>query len=118
MSLPALVAQTSPENANRDAQVWKEISQQPTKLAAVLSTGDSLLAVGGVDKGRRTVSAIYLCQPDTGKWVKVDDLPYPRRRCTCVMIGERELMVAGGHGDGPNPLKSVHITLISQVGLL
>jgi hypothetical protein len=71
-----------------------------------------LLAVGGQDKDSHAVTAIHLYQPDTGEWVKVGDLPTPRWDCTCAMIAEKEMFVAGGH-DGVRYLSKSDIALIN-----
>ena len=96
VSLPALLSQCSLDlrSSNRQNQIWKEIVLGTT-CSTPLSIRGSLLAVGG-QKGRKEVTAIQLYQPDTGKWVNVGDLPIPRRNCTCTMITDREMIVAGG----------------------
>jgi N-acetylneuraminic acid mutarotase len=58
------------------------------------------------------VTAIHLYQPDTEEWVKVGDLPTPRSHCTCAMITDREMLVAGGN-DGARKLSNVDIALIT-----
>jgi hypothetical protein len=50
-----------------------------------------------MDKDGRAVTAIHLYQPNTEEWVKVGDLSTPRYDCTCAMITDRELLVAGGN---------------------
>jgi N-acetylneuraminic acid mutarotase len=55
------------------------------------------------------VTAIHLYQPDTEEWVKVGDLPTPRWRCTCAMITDREMFIAGGSDDKGMRMKSVDI---------
>ena len=59
-------------------------------FSAPLSISGYLLSVGGVE------TSIYLYQPDTGEWVKMGDLPTPQRDCTCAVITEKEMIVAGG----------------------
>ena len=93
MSLPALTSQL---HSQEPREYHQEISGLQVKRSAPLSISGALLAVGGEDKDGAEVSAIRLYQPDTGEWVKVGDLPTPRRDCTCAMIGDRELLVAGG----------------------
>ena len=79
-------------------KIWKEISGLQTTNSTPLSISGSVLAVGGRDKDRKTVTAIHLYQPDTGEWLKVGDLLTPRCDCTCAMIADREMVVAGGVG--------------------
>ena len=103
VSLPALVPQLHPQDSRgRDKhQVWKEIPGLPITRSTPLSINGSLLAVGGMDKGDTSVTAIHLYQPDTGQWVKVGDLPNPRYSCTCAMVAEKAIFVAGGWSYDP-----------------
>ena len=112
VSLPALVSQLNSDSSAKDTQTWKELPQLPVTRAAPLSISGSLLAVGGKDKDRKAVSALHLYQPDAGQWVKVADLPSPRYHCTCVMISDKELIVAGGDDDRDCYLKSTDSALI------
>ena len=95
VSLPALVSQLNSDNF-KDTETWKKIPQLQDTGAAPLSISGSLVAVGGLDKDRKTVSTLHLYQPDTRQWVKVADMPSTRRACTCLMITDKEIFVAGG----------------------
>ena len=115
VSLPALISQPRSQDSRERGklhQIWKEISGPQTTCSTPLSISGSLLAVGGRDKDRNAVTAIHLYQPDTGEWVKVGDLPTPRYDCTCAMITDREMLVAGGH-DGARYLSKSDIALIN-----
>ena len=96
ISLPALVSQLNSDSSAKDTQTWKELPQLPATDAAPLSISGSLLAVGGWDKDGKELSALHLYQPDAGQWVKVADMPAPRYDSTCIMISDKELLVAGG----------------------
>ena len=109
VSLSALT--TGLNSGTRKGQIWKEISGLQTTRSTPLSISGSLLAVGGMDKDSKTVTAIHLYQPDTGEWVKVGDLPTPRWKCTCAMITDREMVVAGGTSRGDR-LKRMDISSI------
>lgn len=86
-------------NSGKEVQIiWKELQQCPTTLFAPVSISGSLLALGGGTKD--CVMAIHLYQPGKDEWVKIGDLPAPRCSCTCVMITDKELLVAGGTVDG------------------
>ena len=111
VSLPALVSQLNSDSSAKDTQTWKELPQLPVTQAAPLSISGSLLAVGGY-KDRKAVSALHLYQPDAGQWVKVADLPSPRYHCTCILISDKELIVAGGRDDHDYCLKSTDSALI------
>ena len=95
VSLPALISQINSKNTREE--IWKEISGLGHTGSSPLSISGSLLALGGMNvKDRKTVTAIQHYRPETGEWVKVGDLPYPRRDCTCTRITEGEILVAGG----------------------
>ena len=108
VSLSALT--TGLNSRTRKGQIWKEISGLQTTHSAPLSISGSLLAVGGEDKDRNTLTAIHLY---TGEWVKVGDLPRPRLGCTCAMITDREMVVAGGLS-GDYRLKRMDISSINE----
>ena len=108
VSLSALT--TGLNSSTRKGQIWKEISELQATCSTPLSISGSLLAVGGMDKDGK--AAIHLYQPDTGEWVKVWDLPTPRYNCTCAMITDRELLVAGGYDQDEYRLKRMDIALI------
>ena len=112
VSLSALTSGlTSKEPRKNKSQKWREVSGLQLTDSTPLSISGSLLAVGG-EKEFKQWSAIHLYKPDTGKWVKVGDLPTPRRDCICAQITDKEMLVAGGH-DGENILKSTDIALLN-----
>ena len=96
VSLPALVSQLDSDSSAKDTQTWKELPRLPVTHAIPLSIRGSLLAVGGLDKDGKPVSALHLYQPDAGQWVKVTDMPTPRYDCTCITISNNKLLVFGG----------------------
>ena len=96
VSLPVLISQLkSKSSSNRGAQIWNEVSELDVTQSAPLSISGSLLSLGGWKDDKNTTT-IQLYQPESGKWLKVGDLPSPRRLCTNEMISEREILVAGG----------------------
>ena len=114
VSLPALISQLHSQGSGkigRQHQIWKEIPGLQA-CSTPLSIRGSLLAVGGRGKDDKAVTAIHLYQPDTGEWVKVGDLQTPRYRCTCAMITDREMLVAGGK-DNHNYLCRSDMALIN-----
>ena len=112
VSLSALTTELNSNNASTsETQLWKEISGLQTVRSSPLSISGSLLAVGGRDKKRKSMTVIHLYVPGTGEWVKVGDLPAPRYNCTCAMITDGEMLVAGGYGD--SRLKRMDIALIN-----
>ena len=97
VSLPALLSQLNQEALSKKAkQIWKEISGLQVTQSTPLSVNGSLLALGGMEDVNKSTSAIQLYQPETGKWLKVGELPSPRHRITSAMITDREILVAGG----------------------
>ena len=101
VSLPALISQVnSKHSAEKGQQIWKSISGLGFHFSTPLSLGGSLLALGGVGmKDGKAVTAIHHYQSETGEWVKVGDLPYPRCNCTCVRMTNGEVLVPGGSWD-------------------
>lgn len=80
--------------------ICEEITALPSKGSSPLSFGGSLFAVGGLDKDNNTVDSIYHYQAPTKEWVKIGHLPSPISSCTCIMISDKELLVAGGDNPG------------------
>ncbi len=101
---------TSKEFSELGQQVWQEIPRLQVTRSTPLSVGESLLAVGGLDKERKSVTAIHLYKPDAAEWVKVGDLPFPRYHSMCGMVTERDMVVAGGFLN--DRLKGFDIALI------
>ena len=91
VSLPVLISSQDSKEKYDQHQIWKTIPKPPIERSAPLSINGYLLSVGGKE------TSIYLYQPDTGEWVKVGNLPGPRRHCTCAIIAGREMIVAGGY---------------------
>ena len=112
VSLEALISQA--QTREHRFIEWKEKCRQGIAQSAPLSISGSLLAIGGRDiASRNHTTAIHLYQPETGEWVKVGDLPTPRSSCTCAIIADREILVAGGYSDGAILLsKTVDLALI------
>ena len=101
VSLPALIShvcslESRGKNKQQLTQIWKEIPGLQTGRSNPISISGSLFAVGGLLDNGHTVTTIQLYHPDTEEWVKVGDLPTPRKNCTCAMITDREMIVAGG----------------------
>ena len=116
VSLPALISQLpslDSRERGKQHQIWNEIPGLQTTRSTPLSIRRSLLAVGGRDEDDKAVTAIHLYQPDTGEWVKVGDLPTSRYRCTCAMITDTEMLVAGGGKDTYRRSSSCYIAVIN-----
>ena len=114
VSLPALISQLpslDSRERGKQHQIWKEIPGLQTTCSTPLSIRGSLLAVGGMDRDRKAVTAIHLYQPDTGEWVKVGRLA--NSDCTCAMITDTEMLVAGGRDDNYDITSRCDIALIN-----
>ena len=109
VSLQALLNPKS--SSERDRQIWKEISELDVIYSTPFSISGSLFALGGRKAGK-DLTTIQLYQPETGKWLKVGDLPHPRCQCTSAMINDREMMVVGGR-EGLHVINRTDIALIS-----
>ena len=108
VSLPVLISQVN--STQRDPQIWKCISGLGLYYSTPLSISGSLLAVGGEIMGKReVVTTIHHYQPETEEWVKVGDLPYPRINCTCIVINNGEVLVAGGVDSAFTRMKSTEL---------
>ncbi len=78
--------------------LWQKIEDTSLLYSTPLSIGRLLLAIGGQDEEGNPSSSIHLYQPDT-KWVKVGDLPTARYFCTCSVLSNEEVIVAGGRDE-------------------
>ena len=76
--------------------LWQTIEDTPLKHSAPFSIGSSLFAVGGRDDSFNPSSSIHLYQPDTRRWEKVGDMLTARYFCTCSVLPNQEVIVAGG----------------------
>ena len=92
---------------------WQSIEGTPLKQPTPFNVGGSLLAVGGWDGFFKPSSSIHLYQPDTKRWVKVGDLPIARYGCTCSVLTNGEVIVAGGY-NGSSWLSTVDFLSISN----
>ena len=115
VSISAITSQAPSQSAITPVQ-WHTLPDTPFAWSAALSLRGSLLAVGGravggQAVGRRAVggravgernsfwntsSVIHLYQPESGRWVKVGDLPTARDSCSCTLLPSGEILVAGG----------------------
>lgn len=112
---------TQTQQLNIDEKEYREIIWQEIPLPSQLygstpvSVNEFLLAVGGVDNNDKPVTAIHLYQPADRKWVVVGELPNsrPRRLCTCAMITDSKLLVAGGEITRAELLQYVDFAVIA-----
>ena len=89
LSIPTITSQAAVQ--------WHTLPDTPLACSAALALHGSLLAVGGRHRPRDSSSAIHLYQPESGQWVKVDDLPTARDSCSCTQLPSGEILVIGGY---------------------
>ena len=105
LSLASLV--TRPKS-----DIWMEVQTElQTARSTPLSISGSLLVVGGWVRNKATAE-ILLYQPDTRNWINIGELPAPRSNCTCALMAEKTILVAGGF-DGNATLKRTDIAQIA-----
>ena len=83
----------SRKNTSTDSH-WLTL-ETPLGLPAPLSFNHSLFTVGGWDAHGDPSSCIYLYQTNTS-WVKLGDLSFARSDCTCSVLPNGKIIVAGG----------------------
>ena len=104
LSIPILISDavfqrpTTHASSGPQSTEWKSLPDTPTNYPTTTSLQGSLFAVGG-DSSPSSI-AMYL--PHMEQWLKVAQLPTPRRNCTCAILPEtQQLMVIGGMGSWP-----------------
>ncbi len=98
VSLQALISQV--KSRNIDPQIWKKISPLNVAASTPLSIGGCLLALGGELPGNGGVTSIQHYRPESDDWIQVGDLPSPLFNCTCAVINDGDVLVAGGYNNG------------------
>ena len=98
---------------------WQTIQDTPLKCSSPLVTPTgALLAVGGYNDTKQPSSSIYLYQPDTRRWVKVEDLPTARYNCTCSVLPSGEVVVAGGQtGTGSGQFSVSYLSTVDFLSI-
>ena len=86
---------TSPATP-RPVSLWQTEEDTPLIQSAPLVLKQSLLAVGGIDYRSDASTSIHLYQSGTRRWVKVGDLPTARYVCTCSVLPNGQVLIAGG----------------------
>ena len=88
---------TSNSSTEYKPTAWQTLPHTPTAYPELVTFHGLVLTVGA---GNTPSSTIAMYCPQTEQWLKVAELPTPRRLCTCVILPDtEELMVIGG-GDG------------------
>ena len=98
VSLPDIVSQADTKSTtSRSPTLWCRLPDTPLKYSAIIAFQNVLLAVGGRDHDGKSSTAIHLYQPENEKWTKFADLPSARYYCSCIVLPNNELLVAGGN---------------------
>jgi N-acetylneuraminic acid mutarotase len=97
---------TKPHHSSKP---WTE-SQLSLKYCTPLSFNGSLYAVGGeATEEKRESAMIQRYDPDSRKWIEVGMLHSPRSKCTCAVLEDGKIIVAGGNINKSTFLKTVEI---------
>ena len=82
----------------------------PTKLwlTAVVCSGRSLVAAGGVEEGRKKLSAVEVMDTETLQWSTVSSLPHPLYLASATLCGDKVYML-GGFDQSNEQSKSIHL---------
>ena len=111
VSLPDIVSQTVNQSTSKSPALWCRLPDTPLKHSTAISLRGYLLVVGGYhDNCTRT--DIYLYQPESEQWTKVGDLPNAREYCSCVVLPNDELLVAGGRESSVKPTSRVDVASV------
>ena len=90
VSTPMLISDAMSQS---HATKWLSLPDTPTDDPAITSFHGYLIALGA---WASPSSTIFMYLPHTEQWLPVAQLPTPRKRCTCVVLPETEMMVIGG----------------------
>ena len=110
MSIPMLISDAMSQSPASDTSngpkptEWQPLPDTPTKWPTTTTLNGSLIAMGG-NPASSTI-AMYL--PQTEQWLKVAELPTPRRYCTCALLPEtEELVVISGDDKDNHYIKNI-----------
>ena len=77
---------------------WQSLPDTPLIRSTALAFNGALLVLGGGD-WFNVSTAIYHYQPSHGRWIKAGKLSTARLQCTCTVLPNGDLYVAGGGND-------------------
>ena len=86
------VTQPASASAPPTPSPWQSLPDTPLQRSTALVFNGALLAVGG----RPGSTAIYHYLPSSRSWIKAGELPAGRYSCTCTVLPNGDLYVAGG----------------------
>ena len=95
--------------ADKPPKQWHSLPDAPLDNASVVGVHGSLLAVGGSNQGFQGSSAIHIYDQEKNAWNKVGDLPTVRSSCTCCLLPNGEILIAGGLDNSGNQTKRMDV---------
>ena len=80
----------------------KQFPPMPTKrwLTAVVCSGRSLVAAGGVGEGRKKLSTVDVMDTETPQWSTASSLPHPLYQASATLCGNKVYMLGGYYQSG------------------
>ena len=80
----------------RSGVCWEALPNTLYYWSSSVTTGNTLLTVGGVDKplGVNSTTSIHVYNPTTNQWARVGDLPQPMNYPNCITMNS-ELLLLG-----------------------
>ena len=94
-SIPKLLASSDVVKFRRH-NLWKEIRSLPVTGATLVSLGENVLAIGGMDDSYNSTSNIYRYDSHTDSWIVCSQMINERTLCLAVTLAEEHLVVVGG----------------------
>ena len=76
--------------------VWCRITDVPVYYSTCAAVNGELVAVGGVNNGYESTSAVHKYNPTTNSWDLISNMPTARRDCLVAVLPTNEMIVFGG----------------------
>ena len=87
---------------DRSSKVWKQLCDSPFAMMAATSSGNQLLALGGVEvtkAANQLAEWIWIYDPNQDSWTPVQSMPSARKLCCALVLVDNTLIVIGGEPD-------------------
>ena len=104
-SVQALIEQATPHPPKQST--WNTICDAPYRFCSVATFGGALVAVGGLDKGRK--NSLHMYDPLIQSWVHAGDMPVAVNSTCTVTLPSGEMMVIGGETNDALHLHACHV---------
>ena len=76
--------------------VWSKLSDLPVTESTCVTFCGQLLAVGGMDSGKKPTTAVYMYDQTTNSWNVISHMTTARSRPLAAVLPNNQLMVVGG----------------------